>query len=83
MPPEGSTFNKNDEASWHYPFSSDHMKIKGVTHSNVRYFAKKHWKLVDDPLLILGFMKFCYPLLIKYFNPDLRKLFDIAYRERK
>lgn len=49
----------------------------------MRYFAKKHWKLTEDCLVIMGLLKKCFPKLIQFFNPDLRKVFDIAYRERK
>lgn len=80
QPAEGIIF---ESGMVHHPYDSEHQKIKGVTHSNIRYFAKKHWKLTDDPLVILGLLRHCYPLLQKHFNPDLRKIFDIAYRERK
>jgi hypothetical protein len=37
---------------------------------------------VDDPLIVLGMLKQIYPKLYQYFKPDIRKCFDIAYRER-
>ena len=47
MPPEGVKYDPNDlenpTSFRHTPFDAFHLKIKGVTHANVRYFAKKHW----------------------------------------
>lgn len=81
-PPPDMDESKKD-AYLHTPFDSMHQKIKGITHSNIRYFTKKHWRLADDILVILGLIKQCFPLLDKFFPPDLRKMFDIAYREKK
>jgi hypothetical protein len=79
-PPEDKSAN---HPTIHAPFDEQHLRIKGVTQANIRYFAKKHWVFADDPLIILGLLRTCYPLQTRYYNPDLRKLFDIAYRERK
>jgi hypothetical protein len=65
----------------HYPFDEDHRRIKGKTHASVRYFAKKHLMLA--PMAIVDQLKIQYPLLAKNFMPDLRKINDIAIRERQ
>jgi len=65
----------------HYPFDEEHRRIKGKTHASVRYFAKKH--LMLSPMQIVDLLKVQYPLLAKNFMPDLRKINDIAIRERQ
>ena len=57
------------------------MKISGKTHTSVRYFAKKH--ATKNPQVIIDKLKETYPLLYKYFPPELRKIHDIGYRENK
>ena len=82
LPPEGIPIDPN-HPTYHTPFDSEHMKIKGMTHCNVRFFTKKYHRYADDILIVMGLLNYCYPLLTQYFKPDLRKMFDIAFRERK
>jgi deoxyribodipyrimidine photolyase-like uncharacterized protein len=65
----------------HMPYDEQHLAIKGKTHSSVRYFAKK-FMLMPAPEIIVK-MTDEYPLLMKYFKPEVRKIQDIAYREKK
>lgn len=74
----------DDSGLYHWPYTDCHQKIKGNTHCNVRYFAKKYCKIGSkDPLLVASMLDYHYPKLSDYFKPDLRKVFDIAYREQK
>ena len=75
----------NDESlMFHRPYEGNHLKTKGNTHSNVRYFAKKYCKLgAEDPLAIAGLIRVLYPKIDYYFKGDLKRVFDICYRESK
>ena len=65
----------------HTPFDNDHKRISGKTHTTVRYFIKKYMNL--SALQIIDRLKKAYPLVSKYFMPELRKVHDISIRERK
>ena len=65
----------------HTPFDEIHILMAGKTHSGVRYFAKKHLMLPAS--LIIERLKTIYPMLAKFFVPEVRKVNAIAARERK
>ena len=65
----------------HKPFDEQHIRISGKTHASVRYFAKKHLMLTAPA--IIQRLKRVYPMMAKYFIPEVRKVNDIAARERK
>lgn len=65
----------------HKPFDEEHIRVSGKTHASVRYFAKKHLLLTAPE--IIDKMKNIYPNLARYYIPEVRKINDIAARERK
>lgn len=65
----------------HSPFDEQHIRISGKTHASVRYFAKKHLMLSAGA--IIERLKRVYPNIAKFFIPEVRKVNDIAARERK
>lgn len=79
------TFNEEKAAvskhKWHLPYDEKHRQISGKTHASIRYYTKAHMDL--EPQVILEKLKQDYPLLMKVFLPELRKIHDIAFRERK
>ena len=65
----------------HKPFDDCHIRISGKTHASVRYFAKKHLMLQAGE--IIKRLKRVYPMMAKLYIPEVRKVNDIAARERK
>ena len=65
----------------HKPYDEAHIRISGKTHASVRYFAKKHLML-QAPAIIQR-LKRVYPMVAKFYIPEVRKVNDIAARERK
>ena len=56
----------------HNPFDAQHQRIAGKTHSSLRYFAKKYMHL--SAVEIIEKMNEHYPLFIKFFKPEVRKI---------
>jgi hypothetical protein len=71
---------KNCKELSHKPFDEEHKRISGKTHASVRYFAKRYKELTAYE--IIEKLKVSYPLLTRYFMPEVRKINDIAMRER-
>ena len=65
----------------HKPFDDNHIRISGKTHASVRYFAKKHLILAAPE--IINRLKRVYPMVARLYIPEVRKVNDIAARERK
>ena len=65
----------------HRPFDEAHIRISGKTHASVRYFAKKHLMLSATAIIMR--LKRVYPMIARYYIPEVRKVNDIAARERK
>jgi len=65
----------------HTPFDDLHKRVSGKTHTGVRYFTKKNMMLPVQQ--IWEKLKVNYPLLAKFFPPEMRKMNDIAMRERR
>jgi len=77
----GDKIKNYDGPANHTPFDEHHKRISGKTHTSVRYFIKKYMTL--SALQIIDRLKKAYPLVSKYFMPELRKVHDISMRERK
>lgn len=72
---------KKVQSLTHKPFDDDHIRISGKTHASVRYFSKKH--LMLSAVAIINRLKRVYPMVAKFYIPEVRKVNDIAARERK